>query len=38
MPHITISYRRDDSGVISGRIFDREIAAPRNLTVSMSHR
>ncbi|HEX3863825.1 MAG TPA: toll/interleukin-1 receptor domain-containing protein [Stellaceae bacterium] len=22
-PHITISYRRDDSGVISGRIFDR---------------
>lgn len=23
MPRITISYRRDDSGVISGRIFDR---------------
>src|SRR6202008_2663190 len=23
MPHITISYRRDDSGVITGRIFDR---------------
>ena len=23
MPRITISYRRDDSGVITGRIFDR---------------
>jgi TPR repeat protein len=26
MPHITISYRRDDSGVITGRIFDRLVA------------
>src|SRR5690242_19110878 len=23
MPQITVSYRRDDSGVITGRIFDR---------------
>jgi hypothetical protein len=26
MPRITISYRRDDSGVITGRIFDRLVA------------
>jgi hypothetical protein len=26
MAHITISYRRDDSGVITGRIFDRLVA------------
>jgi hypothetical protein len=26
MPKITISYRRDDSGVIAGRIFDRLVA------------
>ena len=25
MPRITISYRRDDSGVVTGRIFDRLI-------------
>jgi hypothetical protein len=26
MPRITISYRRDDSGVITGRVFDRLVA------------
>ena len=26
MPHITISYRRNDSGVLTGRIFDRLVA------------
>lgn len=26
MPRITISYRREDSGVITGRIFDRLVA------------